>query len=270
MRETPPSRPSRTADQENFPVASRLLRADVRPLVMAFYRLARAADDVADSDTLSAAVKVTQLEIVARQLGDDIAGQCLRDLLVAFRWDAEERTYPSWPALVDGYCAHSAGPVARFLLETHGEDPLTLRPGEALAAALQVLNHLQDIRDDWVRLRRLYLPLDWMAEAGVTIDMLSLHVSTPNLRLVIDRMLDGCAQLLDQARPLPRLVRDPGLRAQSRTTVVLARRLLRRLRRGDPMADRVALSRMDWGLAACAGLAAGGWPLVRRLAGVGR
>ncbi len=270
MCEPPPRPASRTATQENFPVASRLLRADVRATVLACYHLARAADDVADDPLLDRDAKLAELDRVDHAMADDLVGRTVRALLPAFRADAAGVTWPSWPALIEGYCHSSAAPIARFLLDLHGEAPTARRPAEALAIAMQVLNHIQDARDDWRRLQRSYLPIDWCAEAGATTAMLTASSTPAALRQVFDRMLAGTATLLGEAAALPGLIRDPGLRAQAVATLSLGRALHRRLATHDPLASRAGLSALDKGRAALAGLTAGGPALWLRLIGLAR
>ena len=270
MREPSPHPASRTAAGENFPVASRLLRRDVRPTVLACYRLARAADDVADDPLLDADAKLAELDRVDLAMADDLVGRTVRALLPAFRADAAEVAWPSWPALIEGYCQSSAAPIARFLLELHGEERAATKPAEALAMAMQVLNHIQDAGDDWRRLKRSYLPADWCAVAGATPAMLGAATTPHPVRLVFDRMLAGTADLLTDAAPLPRLIRDPGLRAQAAATRWLGWALHHRLTHHDPLAERVGLSPLDKVTAGITGIVAGGPGVWLRLVGWAR
>ena len=64
------------------------------------------------------------------------------------------------------YCALSAMPVGRFVLDVHGESPSTWAASDAICAALQVINHLQDCGADYRDLDRVYLPLDILASHG--------------------------------------------------------------------------------------------------------
>ena len=65
------------------------------------------------------------------------------DLLDAFRLDVRKNRYADWAELMD-YCRLSAAPVGRFVLDVHGEDRTIWPASDALCAALQVNNHLQD------------------------------------------------------------------------------------------------------------------------------
>ncbi len=258
-RQGSPSPRSRTAGSENFPVASLLLAKGVRPRVMAFYRFARAADDVADDPALDTQSRLDRLapfeagldglpgaaEAMALRdaLGPDAAGLGhARKLLRAFRMDACGQPYATWADLC-GYCALSADPVGWFLLDVHGEPEAVSTLTDPLCTALQVLNHLQDLREDHDRLGRVYLPGAWLAAEGVAPADLSRDAATPALRRVMARALDACDACLARAAPLPAALRDPGLRAQARATLWLAGDLSRALRQGDPLARRVAPSR---------------------------
>src|SRR5262249_22564879 len=135
-----------------------------------------------------------------------------------------------------------------------GESRTTWPPSDSLCSALQVLNHLQDCADDYRNLDRVYLPLDLMGEAGITVEALTARAESSGLRQVIDRLLDSTDQLIIAARDLPGGVAARGLRWESATIVALAARLSRRLRRGDPLASRVALSKGDFAAALLAGI----------------
>ena len=79
------------------------------------------------------------------------------DLLEAFRRDVTKLRYRDWDDLMD-YCRYSAMPVGRFVLDVHGESPDTWPANDALCAALQIINHLQDCAKDYRDLDRVYIP----------------------------------------------------------------------------------------------------------------
>jgi farnesyl-diphosphate farnesyltransferase len=251
-------------DGENFPVGSWLIRRDLRPHVHAFYRFARNADDIADNPSLPAAEKMRRLDRMAAVLdgapgGESPAAAAMRasldatgvtaqhchDVLHAFRLDAEKLRYGDWGELME-YCRYSAAPVGRQLLDLHGESRIAWPPSDALCAALQVLNHLQDCAADYRRLDRVYLPLSDLAAAGIDITALEAPLASPGLRQVLDRLLDRTAELVETAHGLPPRVAAPGLRRECAVIVALAKRLLRRLRRRDPLAGRVGLHKSDF------------------------
>jgi squalene synthase HpnC len=263
---------------ENFPVGSWLIRRDLRVHVHAFYRFARNADDIADNPALADDDKLRRLDRMAAILdgvsggtprGESPAAEAMReslaatgvtpqhchDVLRAFRQDAVKRRYRDWDDLME-YCRYSAAPVGRQLLDLHGENRTTWPASDALCAALQVLNHLQDCAADYRALDRIYLPLADLDAAGSGVEALAAPASSPGLRRVLDTMLDRTEMLIATARGLPPGVAASGLRWESAVIVGLAARLARRLRRGDPLASRVALTRSDCAAAFLVGILA--------------
>lgn len=251
------------AAYENFPVGSFLLPAALRPHVAVFYAYARAIDDIADSSELSAAEKVARLEGFARVVRGEDPGdaryakasamrRCLQqtgisprhclDLISAFQQDAVKGRYADWADLID-YCNRSASPVGRFLLDLHGGHRSGYGPSDALCNALQVINHLQDCKEDHRVLDRVYLPGDWLAAEGARIADLQQPALTPPLRRVLDRCLDGVDALLGEAATLPAGLRSRRLAMESAAIISIARMLSARLRRDDPLARRVALGK---------------------------
>jgi hydroxysqualene synthase len=179
---------------ENFPVASRLLPARMRPHVAAVYAFARLADDIADEGDAAVAVRNARLdEWIARLraatsnvpvsgpsvLTSDMAVQAppifqalahtvracdlptnlLEDLVSAFRQDVTVTRYASWDALFD-YCRRSANPVGRLVLRIGGwRDDQLDAASDAVCTALQLTNFWQDLAVDWRR-GRLYVPAE--------------------------------------------------------------------------------------------------------------
>lgn len=136
-------------------------------------------------------------------------------------------------------------PVGRYVLDVHGEARDTHPPSDALCAALQVLNHLQDCQKDLHDLDRCYLPQDLMSAAGTDVTALPARAETAGLRQVFNALLDHCDRLNAEGAALPRRVRDRRLRIETAVIVNLSRRLTARLRRGDPLARRVKLTKTD-------------------------
>lgn len=274
VAEPVPARIAQAARDENFPVVVRLTPRRLAAPIRAFYAFARGADDVADDPALSSEAKLDRLDAygaglygsgghaAGRRLAAALAGHPQRDraiaaaatLLDAFRQDARGADYPDWAAL-SSYCERSADPVGRFLLAVHDEGRDAEAASDALCTALQVLNHMQDLRADRDRMGRVYMPRAWLADDA----LLSRPDAAPPVRAALDRALDECDRLLTDAAPLPRLIRSPSLRAQAAATLHLARRLARRLRTGDPLAARIKPSRGD----VAAGAARGLWAAVR-------
>ncbi len=251
---------------ENFPVGSWLLPARLRPHVAVFYAVARTTDDIADNPDLAPDDKLARLEGFEHALRGGVAGdpayeksyrlrasldECgvtdrhICDLIAAFKQDAVKPRYDDWDDLM-GYCNLSAAPVGRYLLDLHGEDPADYAASDPLCNALQVLNHLQDLKQDYLELDRVYLPGDWMEQNGVTVQDLAADAAGPGPRAVIDLALDGVDDMMDRARTLPGRLKSRRLAMESAVIVRLADRLTQLLRKGDPISGRVALTKSDF------------------------
>ncbi len=248
--------PRKDHKQENFPVASFIIKPAHRAAIMAFYRFARTADDVADHPTLPAPERLAQLErmraTLAGERDDEAVALALRqalaerdlgpehglDLLGAFRQDVGKSRYANWDELID-YCRHSAMPVGRFVLDVHGEARATWPANDALCAALQVINHLQDCAKDYRDLDRVYLAGDLMAAAGTGVEALTAPKASPALRSVIVEMAHRTEALLDVSRPLASQIQDRRLAYEVALIQRLAEDLTARLIARDPLSERV-------------------------------
>lgn len=258
------------AGDENFPVASRLIAPALRPHVFAFYDFVRAADDIADNPALSPDAKLERLDEMAAGLRVDgpltkprrlaktlhetgVSATHAHAMLSAFRQDAVKQRYETMDELWD-YCDRSACPVGRFLVDLHGEDRGCYRGADALSAVLQVLNHVQDCKKDFVEMDRVYLPLEVLSAHGARVDELGAAAITPPLRRALNDMLEGCACRMSDARKLAAQIKDRRFAAETRVIVSLAQRLRERLAQQDPVAGRVKLSAIDFGSAAAKGV----------------
>ncbi len=261
---------------ENFQVGSFLLPAPLRPHVAKYYAFARAIDDIADNPALAPEDKVARLDrfekaILGVETDDPVLITAYRireslletgittrhctDLVAAFKRDATKLRYDDWTDLL-GYCEQSANPVGRYLLDLHGEDPAGYPASDGLCSALQVLNHLQDCQKDYRNLDRVYLPGDWMAEAGITVEALDEPAARPGLRRVIDLCLDATEGLMVDAHRLPGELRSARLAMESEVIVRIADRLGVELRARDPLAERVELSKLQFAWCGVTGAAA--------------
>lgn len=272
-------RSGKGAGDENFPVASLLIRRRHRPAILAFYEFVRVADDIADHATLRPDEKLRRLDrLEASLLGQSDAepqGVHLRDvlharalsplhaqhLLRAFRQDATKQRYDTWDELI-GYCQFSAMPVGRYVLDVHGEDQATWASSDALCAALQIINHMQDCGDDYRALDRVYIPLDALAAQGANVGALGATQASPALRLCLQGLAARVADLLRQSLPLSGMVNDARLAMEIAAIQALAERLLAILLVRDPLSERVHLSKSSM-LTTSAGAAARA--LTRRL-----
>ncbi|RUO98896.1 squalene synthase HpnC [Hyphomicrobium sp.] len=246
---------------ENFPVASRIVAVRHRAPILAFYRFARAADDAADHPTLDPQSKLSILAALEETLlgrsdeaSDAIAlreqlrlrnlsAQHALDLLKAFRQDVTKHRYETWEDLMD-YCRYSAMPVGRFVLDVHGESTATWGASDALCAALQIINHLQDCARDYQNLDRVYMPLNDLSAHGTTAAALGASQASPELLGCIRALAAKTEALMPDAKLLPSSVSDLRLAAETSVIVELARQLINLLKTRDPLSERVHLSKM--------------------------
>jgi squalene synthase HpnC len=247
---------------ENFPVASFLIAPRHRAPVLAFYRFARFADDIADHPTAAANEKLRLLEEMratlvgesdaspeARALRDALAERHLTDqhaldLLEAFRRDVTKLRYRDWDELID-YCRYSAMPVGRFVLDVHGESRESWGPNDALCAALQIVNHLQDCAKDFRGLNRVYIPEEALAEKGLGVASLAEASASPALKSVIAGLASRNALLLAQSRPFAGLIGDARLALEVDLIQTLAEDLNTMLTSRDPLCENVHHSKTD-------------------------
>jgi hydroxysqualene synthase len=181
---------------ENFPVASWLCPARLRPAIAAIYWFARTADDLADEGDATMARRLSDLSAYRASLhacakGYDASGRwaklferlaphiaqqhlpvsLLDDLLSAFVQDVQYTGTKYWysnHAELQQYCKLSANPVGRLLLHLYGiSDDTVLAESDAICTSLQLINFWQDAGRD-IAHQRYYLPLDLMAQFNVT------------------------------------------------------------------------------------------------------
>lgn len=268
-------------EDENFPVASRLIAPRHRGPILAFYRFVRAADDVADHAGMTADEKLRTLDALdaaltgrgptdpeAEPLRRSLAERGLpprhaQDILDAFRLDARKTRYRDWPDLM-AYCRLSAMPVGRFVLDVHGEDRATWTASDPLCAALQVINHLQDCGKDFTALDRVYLSEDAMTRHGARAEDLAGARSTPALLAVVRELNDGAAGLLRESARFPAATSDARLGLEVSVIQALAEALVARLGRADPLAERVHATKAEALGAAALGVLRGLWQRGRR------
>jgi len=241
---------------ENFPVASRLIQARHRDVILAFYRYARTADDISDHATAGPDEKLRLLDEMRRTvLGEtdaepsavalraimgarNLSPQHALDLLIAFSRDVTKLRYVDWDDLMD-YCRYSAMPVGRFVLDVHGEPRTTWPASDALCSALQVVNHLQDCGKDYRSLNRVYIPLDTFAAAGTGPEALGEAHASPALRSAITATAKRNEDLLARAKPFARQILDWHLALEVGVIQRLAEDLNCRLLERDPLSERV-------------------------------
>src|SRR4051812_32153416 len=253
-------RSGKTYRDENFPVASWIIHPRHRALILAFYNFVRTADDIADHASLDAQTRLGLLdELEAGLLGrsDDqreavilrealarrgLSPRHARDLLTAFRMDVTKLRYANWDELIH-YCSYSAMPVGRFVLDVHGESTATWQASDAVCAALQINNHLQDCGKDFRELDRVYIPLDALARHGARIEELGAPRASAPLLSCLHELAASNETLLRDGHMLELQVSDGRLACEIAVIQSFARQIVRLLKTRDPLSERVHLGK---------------------------
>ena len=264
------------AHYENFPVASWLAPAALRPAIVAIYHFARAADDIADEGSAEPTQRLAELDHYEAMLDriakgdrpheppfasltDAIRGHALplapfRDLLSAFRQDVVKTRYADFAEL-SAYCARSANPIGRLLLHLYRiDDSERLRQADAICSGLQLANFWQDVAIDWNK-GRIYLPKDDMIRYKVTEQQIADGRCDERWRSLIAFEVQRTRAILESGRALAQAL---PLRPKLELKMVVAGglRILRSIDAvdGDVFRHRPVLSRGDWAAMSAAAL----------------
>ncbi|MGH3302988.1 MAG: squalene synthase HpnC [Streptosporangiaceae bacterium] len=221
---TPAGAMARKAAAENFPVALRMLPRRYRDHLMAVYTYARTVDDFGDEAQkdqrlgLLAALREDLGLLYTGPPGSPPAHQAVRgltsvvtdcaipmqpfrDLIAANEQDQVVFRYQTFDDLL-GYCQLSANPVGQIVLYVFGcYTPERADLSDAVCSALQVIEHLQDVAEDF-RAGRVYLPLDDLRSHGCSEQDLAGTATSSQLRGLIAAEAGRAAELLAAGAPL--------------------------------------------------------------------
>ncbi len=259
---------------ENFPVASWLCPAALRPPIAAIYAFARTADDMADEGDASPAQRLEQLQDYRLELHAIVKGQppqprwatiftplqyqlqqwqlpvhLLDDLLSAFVQDVaktrDQTSYADRAELLD-YCRRSANPVGRLLLHLYGvHDDQALAQSDAICSALQLINFWQDLSEDIPRGRHYLTDAD-CARFNVSRTQLNALQLTLDIQRLIASNTAWARTLMQQGAPL--VHRLPGrISWELRLVVQGGLRILDKVQaqQGHNLHTRLTLHKMD-------------------------
>lgn len=253
---------------ENFPVASILLPAKLRPAVEVIYAFARSADDLADEGDVLPAVRLAALSAYESALDRIERGQepaielfrCLgrviqdyhlplqpfRDLLSAFKQDVDTVRYATFATLLD-YCQRSANPVGALMLHLYGAaNPQNLRDSDAICSALQLINFWQDVAIDWKK-TRIYFPQEDLVRFAVTDAQLAAGQINDAWRALMHFEIERARAMLISGVPLS--LRLPGrIGWELRLVIQGGLRILERIEHAgyDVFNQRPKLGKADW------------------------
>jgi squalene synthase HpnC len=266
----------KTERDENFPVASRLIAAPYRAPILTFYRFARKADDIADHPSLAPQAKLDGLDALERSLtgasdsepegvalraalaARGLGAKHARDLIAAFRLDVVKPRYRDWADLMD-YCSISAMPVGRFVLDVHGESTTTWPASDAVCAALQINNHLQDCGKDFRELDRVYIPRDALARHGASVEELGAPRASVALLSCLHELAGRNEALLREGDALELQVADGRVACEIAVIQTYARQIVQLLKTRDPLSERVHLGKAAMAGFSLSGIAGAIW-----------
>jgi phytoene synthase len=250
---------------ENFPVASRLVSRDKRDALAAIYAFARYADDLADEPGVEG--RLEKLAAWRELLRDCFGGKAhhpvflaLRDsvrrhllsfenfekLLRAFESDVRVNRHQDFSSLL-AYCACSADPVGRLVLELFGyREPELFALSDCICTALQLTNFWQDVALDLGR-DRIYLPLEDLQRFNYTLDDLRAGRVDERWHELLKFEIARTRQLFEQGKALTERV-GPELRPQLRLTWLGGTTVLRKIESVgyDVFRRRPSLGKLDF------------------------
>ena len=253
---------------ENFPVASRLVARDLRRPISVIYAFARTADDFSDEGHDEANTRLARLDDYTRKLDSIKSGDRqdhplfialaatarqfrlpltpFYDLLMAFRMDVTKKRYANFTEVMH-YCRYSANPVGNLVLHLHNKATReNIARSDSICSALQLINFLQDIEQDYRENGRIYLPQDEMIHYGVNEEHI-IHKRTDTAMLaLIDLQVIRILGLMNQGISLGReLSGRTGF--ELRMTIYGGLRILDRLhRQRHDIFSRPRLVKRDW------------------------
>ena len=209
----------RQASTENFPVAPPFLPRWLRAHLMAVYGFARLVDDIGDESAGDRAAVLDLLETDLHRVWDatpetgllrtlqstvrecELSPEPFLQLIQANRQDLRVRRYETFDDL-RGYCALSADPVGRIVLEVFGvATPERVALSDLVCTGLQLVEHWQDVAEDLGK-GRVYLPQQDLRGYAVSESDLAADVAGARLRALMTFEVDRAAALLDAGAPL--------------------------------------------------------------------
>jgi len=256
---------------ENFPVASFIIKKNIQKYIRAFYFFARTADDIADHNNLRSSEKIKILTNFDNILKSEsktsitalnniinffpeisFAKKYSRDLLKAFLMDAKGKKYKIWDDLVF-YCKYSANPVGRFVIDLiYHKTNLSEKnfkdiyfASDCLCTSLQIINHLQDCKKDFLELKRVYIPKSFFIKHSLKKEILNLEESNMNFFNLVHEIVEKIEIMLDKSNKGLKMIEPWSLRKETLIILNIAKRLCYLLKINDVLRKNVKLSRID-------------------------
>jgi len=208
---------------KTYYLATLLLPPAKRPYVHALYGFARYADEIVDdlASTLTDAQKAEQLKtwgdnfLALYDSGETDDAVCKAVLDTVRRWniprehfeaflhsmtmDLTVSTYRTYEDLYE-YVYGSAAVIGLQMVPIlEPSDKKAYEHAMELGVAFQLANFIRDVNEDLDR-GRIYLPLDELAEFGVTEEVLKQRVATPQVKAALKAQIARVKELEERSR----------------------------------------------------------------------
>jgi phytoene/squalene synthetase/type II secretory pathway pseudopilin PulG len=245
---------------ENFPVASFLLPKKIRKPLKAIYKFARYADEIADSDEISEEEKINELSKLTDAIENKNADNLpifLRDiifyinnfdfkkthllnLLSAFIQDVKKNRYQTINETLN-YCQKSAATVGRMFLECSQEFSVDIDKSDKICTVLQLLNHLQDLKQDYQKLNRIYFDTTMITNEKD----LELFSESENIKNAKTKILNILQNYLTDSSNITKDINSYLVRLEIKTIINIANLLIKKLLVNDIISQKIKLSNAE-------------------------
>ena len=240
-------------------------------MIRVFYSFARISDDIADSENLTSFKKLKILKFFDKSIRNskksniDFLDKIInlykkfpeskcysRDLLKAFILDTTKKRYKNWADLVS-YCRYSANPVGRFFIyltyennnHSFENEKKIFKSSDNLCTALQIINHIQDCKDDYLKHDRVYIPLDYFQKYSLSVQVLKEDKAPIDFIFLKNDLISETERLLSHTETGLNLIKDWRLRKETFIILNIAKRLCFLLKQNDPLLKKIKLSGID-------------------------
>jgi phytoene/squalene synthetase len=229
------------------------------------------SDDIADNNDLSKVKKQKILNFFKQKIKDaensDVsvinniiqlfkvlpsAKKYSLELLKAFMMDTKKKRYKNFDELIF-YCNYSANPVGRFFIYTtyrlkkiqFDNKKEIFRSSDSLCTALQIINHLQDCKDDFNDYDRVYIPLDYFRRFSLDVNVLKKRKAPIDFIFLKNELISKVEDLLLDTENGLKLIKEWRLRKETFIILNIAKRLCFLLKNNDPLEKKIKLTRID-------------------------
>ena len=243
----------------------------MRDIIRIFYSFARISDDIADNNNLTSLKKLKILNFFDESIRNskkseiDFLDKIIhlskkfpksknysRELLKAFTLDATKKRYKNWDDLVS-YCKFSANPVGRFFIyltykinnQSLDNEKKIFESSDNLCTALQIINHIQDCKDDYLNHDRVYIPSNYFQKYSLKIPVLAEKKAPVDFIFLKNELITETEKLLSHTEIGLNLIKDWRLRKETFIILNIAKRLCFLLKKDDPLLKKIKLSRID-------------------------